>query len=409
MTSPEARGVSDADSDAALTVLHSTKHWLPATQTWLFHQVEQLADVDNHVVCDHKLNLDRFPAEHLYVSRDPVLGSPTLRRWSQRPLVGYPLRQWQRGWHARFVESVIKGCAASILHSHFGNRAWHDVRANRHTQVAHVVTFYGYDVGFLVRRFPIWRRRYEELFDEVDLVLCEGPHMACCVRELGCPPAKTRVHHLGIDVEQIPFRPRRWQKGEPLRVLMAASFRPKKGIPFGLRALGRLASQLDVQVTLVGDATEGNARSAREKADILQTISECGLEGRIDLVGFCSHDELFAHAYQHHVFLSPSVTASSGDTEGGAPVTIIEMAATGMPVVSTKHCDIPEVITHRQSGLLAPERDVDQLVELLLWLAEHPHEWEPMAQAARAHIEEEFCLHRQGERLEGIYRSLLGA
>ncbi len=47
---------------------------------------------------------------------------------------------------------------------------------------------------------------------------------------------------------------------------------------------------------------------------------------------------------RHHLFLSPSVTAPDGDSEGGAPVSIIEAAATGMPVVSTTHCDIPQAV-----------------------------------------------------------------
>ncbi len=71
-------------------------------------------------------------------------------------------------------------------------------------------------------------------------------------------------------------------------------------------------------------------------------------------MGYQPHSTLFAEAYRHHIFLSPSVTASTGDTEGGAPVSLIEMAATGMLIVSTTHCDIPEVIKHGVTGLLAP-------------------------------------------------------
>ena len=64
---------------------------------------------------------------------------------------------------------------------------------------------------------------------------------------------------------------------------------------------------------------------------------------------------------KHDVFLAPSVTASNGDTEGGAPVAIIEMAASGMPIVSTRHCDIPSVVLDGVTGLLAAERDSEGL------------------------------------------------
>src|SRR5690606_39794503 len=67
-------------------------------------------------------------------------------------------------------------------------------------------------------------------------------------------------------------------------------------------------------------------------------------------LGYQPWRALMDAAYRHHVFLSPSITASDGDTEGGAPVGLIEMAATGMPVISSRHADIPEVIEHGVGG-----------------------------------------------------------
>jgi colanic acid/amylovoran biosynthesis glycosyltransferase len=112
---------------------------------------------------------------------------------------------------------------------------------------------------------------------------------------------------------------------------------------------------------------------------------------------------LLEEAYRHHVFLSPSVTASDGDTEGGAPIALIEMAATGMPVVSTRHADIPEVLG---DGLLAPERDVDGLVACLRQLIDAPGSWESRAAVDRARVEREFDATIQGRALAAIYAHL---
>lgn len=61
----------------------------------------------------------------------------------------------------------------------------------------------------------------------------------------------------------------------------------------------------------------------------------------------------------------------------------IEMAATGMPIVSTNHCDIPNVITSERTGLLANEHDVGQLAEHIRWLIRNPDAWCDMVTAAR--------------------------
>jgi colanic acid/amylovoran biosynthesis glycosyltransferase len=213
------------------------------------------------------------------------------------------------------------------------------------------------------------------------------------------------VHHLGAEVDRIRFQPRTWLAG-PLRVLLAGSFREKKGFPDALEALGRLSRDLtDLEITIIGDA-DTDPRSQPEKARILSKLKEHDLASRVRLLGYQPHSVLFEESYKHHIFLSPSMTAQDGDTEGGAPVTLIEMAATGMPIVSTRHCDIPAVILHGKTGRLAPEKDVEALLEQLRWLVANRPLWEEMAKAGRSHVESEFDVVKQAGKLRDLYRSL---
>jgi len=110
-------------------------------------------------------------------------------------------------------------------------------------------------------------------------------------------------------------------------------------------------------------------------------------------------------ALGHHIFISPSVTASDGDTEGGAPVSIVQMAASGMPIVATRHCDIPNVLP--KNAELADERDVAGLVSRLRGLIANAGRWEPELAAARSHIELNFNAQTQGQRLAEIYSELV--
>lgn len=124
------------------------------------------------------------------------------------------------------------------------------------------------------------------------------------------------------------------------------------------------------------------------------------------MLGYQPHAVLLEEAYRHHIFLSPSVTASDGDTEGGVPVAIIEMAATGMLVISTSHCDIPEVIQHQVTGLLARERDAEGLAVNLRWLIQHQDCWIPILEKGRRHLEAEYDACKQGLRLAQVYREI---
>jgi colanic acid/amylovoran biosynthesis glycosyltransferase len=230
--------------------------------------------------------------------------------------------------------------------------------------------------------------------------------MAHSVADLGCPEHKIQVHHLGVTVDDLLFLPRTWNPASPLRVLIAASFREKKGIPYALEALGRVQRDIPLEITIIGDASR-EPSSQKEKRKIIETIGKHNLRPKVRMLGYQPHSVLFEEAYNHEVFFAPSVTASDGDTEGGAPVSIIEMVATGMPVVATTHCDIPEVIQHGLTGLLAEERDVEGLIQHLQRLVDYPERWSALAEAGRRYVELEFNAMRQGERLAAIYRELV--
>lgn len=271
-----------------------------------------------------------------------------------------------------------------------------------------MVTFYGWDVNKLPQQKPVWRKRYRRLFTEVDLVLCEGSYMAKSVCELGCPEDKIKVQHLGVDVDQIQFQPRRWSAGEPLKVLVAASFREKKGIPDAIEALAIIARKVPVALTIIGDAGK-DSDSQQEKIRILDALESSGLKKQTRLLGYQTHQAMLQEAYDHHLFLQPSITAEDGDTEGGAPVSIIEMLASGMPVVATTHCDIPEVVGPAFAQLLAPERDVTKLAACIQILLDDPNRWSSLLQAGREHIEAEYHQVKQAMRLVNIYRDILAS
>jgi colanic acid/amylovoran biosynthesis glycosyltransferase len=380
-----------------IPVIQSVSKWLPQTATWLHNQVRLLPpEFESHIVCEATMNLDQFP-------------QPRIHSLDAQPMWRYV---WDKGMrklgvrnHLGFVVGCAREAGARLLHSHFGDLAWRDIAVARMAGVKHVVTFYGIDVVYVPRSDPRWPGRYQDMFSVVERVLCEGPFMAQCLVELGCPQEKVSVHHLGIDLDQIPFQPRTWHSGEPLRVLLAGSFREKKGFPYALEALGRIKDETPLEVTVIGDAN--NERTEREKKRILETIETSGLSGDVRMLGYQPYDVLLKEAGRHHVFLSPSVTAADGDSEGGAPVSIIEMCASGMAVVSTTHCDIPGVILNGVTGLLAEERDVDGLVTHLRYLIANPDRWSGMLVAARKHVEAEFAAKRQGQRLGDIYRDVL--
>jgi colanic acid/amylovoran biosynthesis glycosyltransferase len=376
-----------------IRVVQYSPIWLERTEVWLYDQVTALPpSVTSHVAAESTVNEQEFPIENLHVLRD-------------RGLVPY---LWDRGMrrlrvrdYCQFLLKIVRDTDADVLHSHFGTTGWEARRVAERLGVPHVVTFYGYDLSQMPQTYPIWRERYAELFATVARVLCEGPHMASRIVDLGCPADKVGVHRLGLPIERYHFRPRS-RDSEPLRILIASSFREKKGIPYAVAAAGRLAQLTPVEVTIVG-GSDGSPASREETARIHAAIRDAQLGDRVRMLGFLSHDALFDELYKQQVLLAASVHAADGDAEGGAPFTILEAAATGMPVVSTKHCDIPYILRDG-ADLLADERDVDGLVDRLRWLVENP--WDELVARIRRRLEQEHSATTQGQLLADLYGEL---
>ncbi len=376
-----------------ISVLHSYSHWLPITMNWLHNQIKNLdEDISSVVFCDVSENEKAFPVSKLIclnenhsVLINKIIRKSGLGKWN------FPLL------HAIREEDV------TIVHSHFGHTGWENMFAVKKENARHVVTFYGADVNYLPQNNSKWYSRYATLFENVDLVLAEGPFMRESLIALGCPSKKAVIQHLGVEVEKIPFQPFTSSPNEPLRVLIAASFREKKGIPYALEALIK-CMEIPMEVTIIGGASKDRNSQAEEQK--IQALAG-KLGDKVTFSGFVSYQELQKQMLEHHIFLSPSVTASDGDSEGGSPLGITEACASGLFVISTDHCDIPNVVIHNETGLLAPERDSDTLAEHIRWFVEHPEKVQQMLQASRKHIEENFNAKRQGKKLSQIYRSLI--
>ncbi|MET0028881.1 MAG: glycosyltransferase [Candidatus Thiodiazotropha sp.] len=382
-----------------LTVIHQCSVWLELTQTWLYNLVRYLPDgIDNHIVCRRAKNLEYFPSGKVHALKRDDFSTYLLQRAAT--LVGNKRSN-------PYLDRKIREYKPAILHSHFGNNGWKALPTCERHNLRHFVSFYGQDVSKLPRQNPAWLKRYNELFESpLTRFLCEGKFMAQSLVKMGCDPTRIHVHHLGVEITNIPYRPRSWIPGEPLKVLLAASFREKKGLPYALQALARLKEKITVTITIIGDAGKGKANQ-EEKHKIIEVIKQHNLGSVTRLLGYQPQSVLWREAEQHHLFLSPSVTAADGDSEGGAPVALIEMAASGMPIVSSRHCDIPDVIREGETGWLAEERDVESIVAAIEQWIGNPNGWSEMLDAGRAHVEQNYDAQNQGQKLAQHYRENL--
>jgi len=343
------------------------------------------------VLTRHLQNEELFPVTRIY-SLDRVSGAA--RFFNQ---ASYRLR----GYYSLFAAAAPD---AKLIHAHFGHIGYKALGLARKLRVPLITTFYGYDVSALGRQAS-YRRRFARLFQEGQLFLAEGPCLARSLEELGCPREKIRIFHLGVDI--LPDRQGSAASLMPtgfsieqIRVLFAATFTDKKGWPDALAAFAQAAREMpNLRLRLIG--------GGEDEARVTAVIRDLKIESRIDRSGYVNHGELLREMRASDIFLQPSRVAANGNTEGGAPVTLIDAQSVGLPICATMHADIPEVAPHDVSALLAPERDINAIAHNILRLATDRQLRQRLGAGGRAHVAAEYNWAIQGPRLAEIYKSVL--
>lgn len=284
---------------------------------------------------------------------------------------------------------------AEVLICHFGDVGQLGSDLKRMGYRGKVVTFFhGYDVAATFKHADL----YLALFREGDLFLPISQFWKQRLIEIGCSPDKVKVHHMGIDTNAFEFKARSAPEGRA-RIISVGRLVEKKGHEYSIRAVRRLVdANIDVEYAIVG----GGPLTER----LSELIIELGLEDRVILAGEVTHQDLLKMYEGAHIFMLPSVTASSGDMEG-IPMVLMEAMAMGMPVISTYHSGIPELVEDEVSGYLVPERDIDRLTDATIRLLDHSDRWPDMGRAGRAKVISEFNLDACNRELVARMSQLL--
>jgi colanic acid/amylovoran biosynthesis glycosyltransferase len=285
-----------------------------------------------------------------------------------------------------------------IIHCQFGALGPSGIALNqicsRNSKL--VTSIRGYDVTVYLKKHP---GIYDELFREGNLFLPVCEFLKERLIQEGCQEKKIVVHHSGIDCSKFEYIQRVWDPGEPIKVLTIARLIEKKGVAVAIDAVSRLLSKAEkIEYSVVGDGP------LRE--DLQQLIESMGIERQVRLLGWKTHEEVRRLLEESHVLIAPSLTSESGDQEG-IPNAIKEAMASGLPVISTFHSGIPELVIDGVSGLLVPERDAASLADALAYLLSHPEVCKRMSKAGRMQVEQEFDTNSLNKKLEELYLGLM--
>ncbi|NJL48788.1 MAG: colanic acid biosynthesis glycosyltransferase WcaL [Leptolyngbyaceae cyanobacterium SM2_5_2] len=286
-----------------------------------------------------------------------------------------------------------------IIHSQFGTQSFNAVSFARVLQPTPktITTFRGYDISAFLKKKG--DHVYNRIFKQIDFFLTNSDFFCKRVIKIGCNPSKIRVNRSGLDCSQYTFSPRFSHPDQVVKLVTTGRLVEKKGIIYSIQAVAKvLPNHPNLRYLIIGDGPL--------KEDFQHLINRLGVSHAVHLMGWKNVREIVDILADSDLFIAPSVTAQDGDQD--APINVLKEAmALGMPVISTWHGGIPELVSHGVSGLLAPERDSETLAEHIDYLMRHPEQWESMGRAGRAMVEKHYNLTDLNNQLIELYDMIL--
>ena len=286
-----------------------------------------------------------------------------------------------------------------IIHCQFGTQSYRGLafRQVNAPKAKLITTFRGHDISSFVQQKGA--NVYQQVFRHGDFFLTNCDFFRNKAISIGCPPDKIKVNRSGLDCDRFTYRSRSLPEDGRVQIATTGRLVEKKGIEYVIGAVAKLVPAYPrLRYKIIG---EGHLRHR-----FTELIQELKITDNVELMGWRDETEIVETLKNTHIFVAPSITAADGNQD--APINVLKEAmAIGLPVVSTYHGGIPELVEDGKSGFLVPEKDVQALADKLGYLIEHSQLWSPMGKAGREFVLQHYNLDRINDDLINVYLSLV--
>jgi colanic acid/amylovoran biosynthesis glycosyltransferase len=368
-------------------VLSFVSCFLPNEMLHVYRQVSNLEKFKSYVITRKINNLDKFPFKNLSLLKKPA--TRFIKRYYLR-LLKRPVTLSR--YEVNQILDYSQSIGGALLHIYQGDVALRSTDLLKLYNGPKVVSFHGADLSDHLSD------DYLKLWRCSDFFLCRCEAFKDKLINMGCPAEKIRLNYTGVPLPQ-RFKASGHSDRKIFKILQVCRLVDKKGLDLSIKAL-RLARDSGVEATL---SIAGDGPLLKKLKILAQDLK---LENNIKFLGFLDDEGLKRAYLDAHLFCHPSRLTKAGDREG-IPNSIAEAMSYGLPVVSTAHSGIPEIIQNNHSGILVSNESPKLIADAIVKLAKRKEYLADLGSQARMRIENKFSIKKCVNDLEAIYTEAL--
>jgi colanic acid/amylovoran biosynthesis glycosyltransferase len=250
-----------------------------------------------------------------------------------------------------------------------------------------VVHFFGFD-AYGYDLLAKYKESYLKLFNYATRVLSVSNEMTDKLVSLGCVSDKILYNPCGPHEDFFDVSPAYHSN----TFISMVRFVDKKAPYYTIIAFEQVLREFpDIDLIMGGDGPLLNC---------CKNIARYfGIESKVQFPGVLDRQSYINHFKNSLCYVQHSVTADNGDKEG-TPVIILEASAAGLPVISTRHGGISDVIIEGETGFLVDEHDVQGMAEKMIYILKNRNRAREMGTAGKANVKMNFSMSKHINKLK---------
>lgn len=280
------------------------------------------------------------------------------------------------------LKKLIFGINPDIVHLNSSKAGFLGSVAAKSAKIPKIIyTAHGFVFNEPMNPVKLWLYKKAEILSSkrINKIICVSEYDRTTGIKAGINADKLITIHNGIDTD-IKFlskddaRKALREKNNGLWIGCIANFYHTKGLDILIQAM----TKIDAQLTIIGDGIL--------RAKLEEQIKNLGLEKKIILLGSIENASRYLLAFD--LFVLPS-------RKEGLSYTLLEAAATGIPIVATKVGGTPEIIKDNINGYLAEPSNSEDLAQKINHALVNPLD---------SKLSDEFSSNKMLEKTLAIYK-----